>query len=331
MVYLVFFKKLYTNLKNTSNLNINLFQTTLWTTELISIFVSFRTLYERDVINALQNPSEKSFVFNDYLTEDGSGLGSKLYYQTCINFCFTLYDKLSKSYGSIEMEIPKYLSDEKLMELYWNRINISYMNETYMDYSGGKRDDESFPMAMNQLLSNSITYFESNIFNGLDEDKIKTFNSSFDSNKMYFEYMTHLIIENGYDNILPNQFNKLMKIPDILTKYNSHKTSSIKTLICLYGVIIVILCLLFCFLIHLTNKSMTDGIEKVTKIRLEKIEEIIKRIKTFNSNLKKFRERDLKSEDNKEEGEDENKNLEGSKIIDSNGERTKKKWIKNLH
>ena len=325
LVYLVFFKKLYTNLKNTSNLNINLFQTTLWTTELISIFVSFRTLYERDVINALQNPSEKSFVFNDYLTEDGSGLGSKLYYQTCINFCFTLYDKLSKSYGSIEMEIPKYLSDEKLMELYWNRINISYMNETYMDYSGGKRDDESFPMAMNQLLSNSITYFESTTFNGLDENKIKTFNSSFDSNKMYFEYMTHLIIENGYDNILPNQFNKLMKIPDILTKYNSHKTSSIKTLICLYGVIIVILCLLFCFLIHLTNKSMTDGIEKVTKIRLEKIEEIIKRIKTFNSNLKKFRERDLKSEDNKEEGEDENKNLEGSKIIDSNGERTKKK------
>ena len=80
-------------------------------------------------------------------------------------------------------------------------------------------------------------------------------------------------------------------------------------------------------LIHLTNKSMTDGMEKVTKIRIEKIEEIIKRIKGFNLNLKKFREKDMKSEDNKDniDGEEENKYQEGSKIMDSNGERGKKK------
>jgi len=71
---------------------------------------------------------------------------------------------------------------------------------------------------------------------------------------------------------------------------------------------------------------MTDGMEKITKIRLEKIEEIIKRIKIFNSNLKKFREKDLKSDDKKDNlSEDENKNQEGSKIIDSNEERVKKK------
>ena len=324
IIYIIFFKKLYTNLKNTSSLNINLFQTTLWTTELISIFVSFRVLYERDVINAYEKPDEKKFDFDDYLTDDGESNVAN-YYQTCIDFCFTLYDKLSKSFGSIEMEIPKYLSDKELMDIYWNRINISYMDETYMIYSDGKRDDESFPMAMNQLLSNSITYFESSTYNNLLVLGTPSFIASFSSNKIYFEYMTHLIIENGYNNILPNQFSKLMKIPNILTNYNSHKTINIKILAILYGIIIVILCTLFCFLIHLTNKSMTDGIEKVTKIRLEKIEEIIKRIKTFNSNLKKFRERDLKSEDNKEEGEEEIKNLEGSKIIDSNAERTKKK------
>ena len=39
--------------------------------------------------------------------------------------------------------------------------------------------------------------------------------------------------------------------------------------------------------------------EKVTKIKLEKIEEILKRIKIFNSNIKKFKEKDLKSEDKK--------------------------------
>ena len=37
---------------------------------------------------------------------------------------------------------------------------------------------------------------------------------------------------------------------------------------------------------------MIAGSEKLTKIRLECIEETIKKIETFNSNLKKFRDRD---------------------------------------
>ena len=316
ILYILFFKQLYTYLKNTSTLNINLFQTTLWTTELISIFVSLRTLYIRNIIY------NQEFFFNDYLTE-GKNLSE--YYDEFIRLSLVLYDKLSKSYGTIEMNIPDYLSDNDLMNLYWNRIQISYKNEDYIQYCN-RKDDESFPMAINQLLSNSITYFESSTFNNINP-LTNTFKMNFDTNKMYFDYITFLIIENGYDNILPNQFDKLRKIPSILTKFNSHKTSSIITLVSLYAVIIVILCSIYMILIHLTNKSMTDGMEKVTKIRIEKIEEIIKRIKNFNSNLKKFREKDMKSEDNKEnnEGEEENKFQEGSKIIDSNGERGKKK------
>jgi len=320
IVYILFFRKLYSNLKNTSSLNINLFQTTLWTTEIISIFVSLRTLYKRDIID---EPNEKKFFFNDYLTDEKSS-DVDAYYNKSIMLCQVLYDKLSKSYGAIEMNIPNYLDDEQLMDLYWNRINISYMNETYIDYS--KRiDDESFPMAMNQLLSNCITYFDSPNYNSITKKTKDSFNKNKDSNYMYFDYMTFLIIENGYDNILPNQVDKLLEIPDILSKYNSDKKISIISLVCLYGIIIIILSIIYICLIHLTNKSMTDGMEKVTKIKLEKIEEIIKKIKIFNSNLKKFRERDFKSEDKDNlEGEDENKNQEGSKIIDSNGERTKK-------
>ena len=117
-----------------------------------------------------------------------------------------------------------------------------------------------------------------------------------------------------------------MVIPNILSKYNHHQINALIALIFIYGGIILILSLIYIFFIHLTNKSMTDGMEKITKIRLEKIEEIIKRIKIFNSNLKKFREKDLKSDDKKDNlSEDENKNQEGSKIIDSNEERVKKK------
>ena len=110
-----------------------------------------------------------------------------------------------------------------------------------------------------------------------------------------------------------------------MEKYNFKQTKSLIAIVCIYGGIIIILCLVFNFLIHLTNRSMTNGMEKVTKIKLEKIEEILKKIKIFNSNLKKFMERDLKSEDQQEVLErDDEKNLEGSKIIDPNEERGKK-------
>ena len=59
---------------------------------------------------------------------------------------------------------------------------------------------------------------------------------------------------------------------------------------------------------QLTNKSMTDGIKKVIKIKLEKIDEIIRKIKLFNDNLKKFNENDLISEDNKENSDYANNN-----------------------
>jgi hypothetical protein len=315
--YILTFRQIYIFLKNTSNLNINLFQTTLWTTEMISIFVSLKTLYIRDVIN---RTDPNTFTFNDYLTE---GKDITKYYDKFINLSTILYDKLSTTYGSIEMNIPNYLSEEDLMNLYWNRVEISYINEDYRAFSI-KKDDESFPMSINQLLSNCITYFEST-FNNISD--IQSFEKSRDTNILYFNYMTQLIIENGYDNILPNQFDKLRKIPNILTKFNSHKISSAIILISLYAILIILLCSVYMILIHLTNKSMTDGMEKVTKIRIEKIEEIIKRIKGFNLNLKKFREKDMKSEDNKDniDGEEENKFQEESKLVDSTRERANKK------
>jgi hypothetical protein len=48
---------------------------------------------------------------------------------------------------------------------------------------------------------------------------------------------------------------------------------------------------------------MTDGLEKVTKIRLEKVEETIKKIEAFNASLKKFRDKDSKATQEKEESE----------------------------
>ena len=176
LVYLLFINNVYGRLKNTSFLNINLFQTTLWTTELIGIFVSLRTLYERDIINYILNPNEQKFFFNDYLTFDDDS-NSRLYYNTSIELLYEIYHKLSQSYGRIEMEIPNYLTEDQLMTLYWNRVSISYMDERYIEFSE-RKDDESFPMSINQILSNSITFFETTLYKSIEESNIISFNNS---------------------------------------------------------------------------------------------------------------------------------------------------------
>ena len=322
VVYLLFFTSLYSNLKKTSSLNVSLFQTTLWTTEIINIFICLRTLYLKEIIDPIIHQDNPSYFFNDYLT---NGTNISYYYEEIVKKGYNLYDRLSDLISDIEMEIPNYLTDAELRALYWNRMNISYMNTNYFKYS--KRiDNESFPMAISQLLSNSITYLESDTFKSIRQEAKTTFESIKYSNLMFFNYMTHLIIENGYDNILHNQFNKLLTIPNILKNFNSSKISNIIGLVCIYGAIIIILYLLYSFLIHLTNKSMIDGMEKVTKIEIDKIEEIIKQIKIFNNNLKKFRERDNSTDENKDKGDitdNENKNIEETKINLTESDRNK--------
>ena len=310
--YIYFFSSLYTNLKNTSILNNNLYLSTLWTTQIISIFISLRTLYQKYIIN------NENFKFYDYFS-DYHSLGSlennNLYYNECLSKVSELYNKSSYSFKYLEMEISNYLNEEQLMDIFWNVINISYMNESYYVYSKVK-DNETYPMAIDQFLSNTIYFIENDVFNSTDDITKNKFYNEIDIYQIYFNYITYLIIENGYDNILPNQIEKLKKIPDILTKYNLKRRKGIIFLVSIYLLSLIIISHVYFFFIMLTNKSMTDGIKKVTKIQLEKIEEIIKRIKIFNINVKRFREKQIKINDNKSKKYskvDENENLNNLK------------------
>ena len=51
ILYIVVFWNLYDTLIDVSSVNVNLFQTTLWTTELVSIFLSLRTLFLKNTLN----------------------------------------------------------------------------------------------------------------------------------------------------------------------------------------------------------------------------------------------------------------------------------------
>ena len=295
IIYIIVFWDLYDTLIDVSSVNINLFQTTLWTTELVSIFISLRTLFLKNTLGYFE------FDFSNY--DKNKNRTNYDYYTEMEDIVKDLYTKISHTYGVLEMDIPKYLPKNDLFSIYWDHINVSNIN-----ISKYFKDDESFPMSIAQILSNSLSYISHPYYKYINRSSINLYNNLEKSEKLnlllYFNYSTFLIIENSYDNLLPNQFQKLTEIPNILADFNRNRKISIIIIILLYAGIMVLFCVAYFFLIHLTNKSMTDGLEKVTKIRVEKIEETLKKIMTFNSNLKRFRDKDAKaSDDNKENSE----------------------------
>ena len=297
ILYIIVFWNLYGTLIDVSSVNVNMFQTTLWTTELVSIFLSLRTLFLKNYEDNFDK-----FDFSNY--DNGKNKTNSDYYQEMEEIVRDLYNKISQSYGILEMDIPKYLPKGDLF-IFWNRISVSNVNDTSSKIK--LKDDESFPMSIAQVLSNSLSYVNHPIYNNTNQTSIANFKKLKDSEKLgyflYFRYSTFIIIENSYDNLLPNQFKKLTEIPFILSDYNKARKTSIIIIILLYAGIIILLCIVYFFFIHLTNKSMTDGLEKVTKIRLEKIEETLKKIQVFNQNLKRFRDKDAKAaDDNNKEG-----------------------------
>ena len=302
IIYVTEFGNIYDTLLDVSDVNVNLYQTTLWTTELVSIFLSLRILFMKH---------QKSDGYYDFTFTAYDNKTNEVYYDEMEQIVKDLYAKLSNSYGSLEMDMPNYLSEEDLMEKYWGRINISNINETNLN------NKESFPMAIAQGLSNSKTYVENRIYN----DSLKNF-SEFDKltseekykANLYFNYSTFIIIENSYDNLLQDQYKKLNIIPELLANHNENNKKPIFLIILLYIGLVLIILIIFFFLIHFTNKSMTDGLEKVTKIKIERIEETLKKIKTFSRNLKRFRDKDTKAAD--DNNNNNNNNKENSELSD---------------
>jgi len=299
IVYLMSFKNVNTHLKNSFMLNIYLYETTLWTSQFINIFISMRVLYQKYIIRNITDFDFYSFFRNDneMIDENSEYFYNILYYCCSIDFGLQTYIKAYKSLSFIEMEVPKYLNEMQLNSIFWDRIKVSYTNDMneYFIEEFGVNAEASFPLSLAQFLSNCKSFLESEVFSSITEFNLEYFNENYEKNSLLFKYITFLIIENGLDNILPNLYKKVSKIPNILTEYNSNKKLVLTLYIYFYMFLIIICFISYYFLIYSTNKSMTEGMEKITKIRLEKIEETIRRIRIFSINLKKYREKDIKS------------------------------------
>ena len=287
MIYLAYILDFNSSLKDVSLVNLYLFQTTLWTTELVSIFISLKALI-LDKLGKIQI---------DYLNFESLTIKnfSDYYYEMQI-IAINLYYNLTFHYGNLEMKIPKYLTEEELLSLYWDHINVSYVNDNYM--RGGILNNESFPTAMDQFLCNCIKFLKNDVSEEFITSKIN--DTDFEE---YFNYNTYLIIENAYNSIIPNQFTKLKSLPNVFSTYNNKKKRIMIAIIGFFTGCIIFLCLFYFLMIRTTNKSMTDGFKKITKIKIDKIEERIKKIEIFNYNLKKFRDKESSLEESKTKSE----------------------------
>ena len=110
----------------------------------------------------------------------------------------------------LDMDISKYLSEEDLLQKYWGKIKVfNYGFDKNLDLG----DTESFPMSIAQMLSNSLFFVENKYYNVIVPENKTLFDDLPEETKnktlLYFNYTTFSIIENSYDNLLQNQFEKL--------------------------------------------------------------------------------------------------------------------------
>jgi len=79
---------------------------------LVSIFISLRTLFKEKV-----KPTE-GFKFLNYVHDNVQD--NESYYEEMKTIAHSLYNNILDIYGFLEMNIPDYLSENDLMEIYWD-------------------------------------------------------------------------------------------------------------------------------------------------------------------------------------------------------------------
>ena len=271
----IFLLSLFKTLNDVSLLNLNLYKASLKTIDLVSIIISLKALM-------LKKLGKCDFDYYDFI-DRGTQTNDK-YYKEMIRIGTSIYHELNNEYGLLNIYATKYISEPNMAKLYWDQINISYLNELYV--RDNRKGKDSFPNAIDQFLYNTISFLKK--YNYTKEDYILPEDT--EDEEYYFNYITFLLIENSYMNIIPNLFNKLEKIPEVYTEYNNNKKIFIYLITFIYASCQIIIAILYIVLIHVTNISMSEIFINLTKIKYEKIEETIKKIEKFLSHLRNFRE-----------------------------------------
>jgi hypothetical protein len=274
--YLMIFDIINQDLNNISSLNIGLYQTTIWTCNIISTLVSMRSTYQFNI---------NKFPINYY-----SYIPDKTeYYSKLRGLSNDWYKKVIVNFGPLEKQINLYFQSDSNPEMFWNKAGVTYPNTKV-----AITDTESLTMTLSQVLSDTNQLLQNSFFN--NSPSIRNATGFNDHMKELINYSTFVSIENALDNLLPRLFQILNAAPDIFTTENNGNMRFVIIIVLSYTFTILLMIFLYAILLYLTNKNMEEGLEKVSKIKLERIEETIKKIETFNDkSLSKFRQKEAKT------------------------------------
>ena len=100
------------------------------------------------------------------------------------------------------------------------------------------------------------------------------------------EYLFYSVIENSYDKNIPLTLNFLNLLRQKLIKYNNHNIVYLYLIIFIYYFLSILLIILYLHMLLLTNDYMGKGIEKLSVISQDKIEEVIQKIDDFKESYK---------------------------------------------
>ena len=211
------------------------------------------------------------------------------------------------NFGELEDKIGKYLKKDGM--LFWGTQSVTYND---LDSTISITDDEAFPMGLGQFLNGVNSLLKNDDFKLIGSQPTE---SNYSIN--YINYAGSLAIENAYLNLLPSQFEKIKSIPVIFKDFNKKSINLLLIAVLLYSCVMIIAVTIYSIFLYITNKNMGEGLEKVTKIKADKIDETIKRIEGFNSLLKKFRDKDSAKFNNFMSNDPNNKT--GTQTNDPNG------------
>ena len=140
-------------------MNLNLFKASLKTMDLIGILISLKALM-------LKKIGKQNFDYLNYVTEEIKTNAD--YYNEMNKIGIKLYHELNNEYGNMNMFINKYISEYNIIKIYWDHINISYINELYI--RNQRKGNDSFPNAMDQFLFNTISFLKKYNYSNNDID-----------------------------------------------------------------------------------------------------------------------------------------------------------------
>ena len=271
-VYLLVFNVIYDDVNTISSLSIGLFQSTIWMSNIISSLISMRTMYQLDNKNS---PVE----FNTYVQNDD------IYFENLRGMSLNWYNNISTIFAPIEEKIDIYFDYSNSTNLFWQSENVNYAFNSIIT------DKESFPLALAQILSN-VNQLTKNPFFTLAANITNSPGYTIDA-KNLITYSGFICIENAIMNLLPTQIAILQTAPSLFKQYNTGNYRYIYIILASYTASIMLFVFIYAFLLYLTNKNMEEGLEKVSKIHMDKIDDTLKKIETFDEKcLVKFRHKE---------------------------------------